>query len=234
MAHLPPFQWDAGDKSNSGRLDFKLSILLRPDSKSFSALVETPAGTRFGGNLTVTLNNDGTGTFAGAMHDSGFPSYNFSVRAVVRSASGSVTVVAQKSGEVKGTDSGAVSGDDPARTFSWNDPLSWSVPEFAWSDISAGAMAVSKSYELSGVLGTLSDLLFDVVDFVIGLGLVAPFPGGAAVVSLLLEGFDFVEDLRHPSRGPRRTGGCCDGGHRGVSARPDLHHPRFCGRGSRR
>jgi hypothetical protein len=32
--------------------------------------------------------------------------------------------------------------------------------------------------------------LFDIVDFVIGLGLVAPFPGGAAVVSLLLEGFE--------------------------------------------
>jgi hypothetical protein len=118
---LASIGWDAGDNSNIGRLDFKFSILLRPTSKSFSGLIETPAGTPLGGNLTVTLNSDGTGTFAGEMHDSGFPSYNFSVRAVVRSASGTVTVVAQKSGEVKRTDSGAVSGDDPARTFSWNE-----------------------------------------------------------------------------------------------------------------
>jgi len=136
----------------------------------------------------MTLNNDGTGIFSGEMHDSGFPDYDFSVRAVVRSASGRVAVVGQKSGSVKGSVSGAIAGDDPARTFAWNDPVSWNLPKFAWSDIRAGSMAVSKSYELSGVLGTLSDLLYNVLDFVISLGVAAAFPGGAAVVSLVFMG----------------------------------------------
>lgn len=62
------------------------------------------------------------------------------------------------------------------------------MPEFAWNDFKAGSMAVSKSYELSGMLGTLSDVLYDFLEFVIGSGIVASIPGGVALVRLLMAG----------------------------------------------
>ena len=175
----------------------------------------------------MTLNNDGTGIFSGEMHDSGFPDYDFTVRAVVRSASGRVAVVGQKSGSVKGSVSGAIAGDDPARTFAWNDPVSWNLPKFAWSDIRAGSMAVSKSYELSGVLGTLSDLLYNVLDFVISLGVTAAFPGGAAVVSLVFMGSELSKIYGIRVVGPGGLVGVASEAGSVLPGRARGHHSSF-------
>jgi hypothetical protein len=59
---------------------------------------EIVTGAALGGSVTLTLNNDGTYTFAGNMRATGLPSYAFRVVAVVRSGSGNVVVAAQHSG----------------------------------------------------------------------------------------------------------------------------------------
>jgi hypothetical protein len=174
--------WNAGDGVNNGRLDFSFSILQVPQSKSFNQVIVTPSA--FGGNVSLTLNSDGTGTFAGEMHAGGIPSYNFTVRAVVRSANGKFAAMAQKSGEVEGSEAGF----NPQRSFSWTDPAPWTAPQSAWADIRASTMVVSKSYELAGLLGTLSDILADMLDFVGGIALLNAIPGGAALACLVFVG----------------------------------------------
>jgi hypothetical protein len=174
--------WSAGDGEHAGRLELTFTVLLRLETRTFSQPVITPAGTALGGHVELVLRNDGTGAFRGHMRATGLPSYKFRVRAVVRSANGRTAVAAQKSGEVFGT---LESGD---RQLDWDEPAPSPFTGTAWPDIRMGAMVVNKSYEMSGVLGTLVDVLGDVLEFVVAAALLSPIAGGPALAGLVFLG----------------------------------------------
>lgn len=132
-----------------------------PESVPFHANIVT--GAALGGEVNLVLHNDGSYTFSGFMRATGLPSFSFRVVAVVRSASNQVTVAAQHSGKVFGFDT---PGD---RQNNWNevatDPNQMKLIRNVWPDVSGGNMVVSRSSELSGVLGTTVDIVKDVAEF---------------------------------------------------------------------
>jgi hypothetical protein len=175
--------WSASDGEHAGTLQLPFTVLRRPESRTFSQSVVTPAGTPLGGQAEMLLRNDGSGNFRGHMRATGLFSYDFRVRAVVRSANGLVAVMAQKSGSVYGTDT---PGD---RVFSWDDNASSGFVGDQWEEVRTASIAVSKSYEMSGVLGTLADVVVDVVEFVAAAALLNPLvSGGATLAGLVLVG----------------------------------------------
>jgi len=149
-----------------------------PDSVPFHSIIET--GTALGGEVTITLNRDGSYRFRGFMRASGALSFSFRISAVVRSASKQVTVAAQRSGEVFGTDT---PGD---RQFNWDEvsdnPKRMQLIRNTWPDISGGTMVVNRSTELSGVLGTAVDIVKDVAEFL----LVAETLGAGLAICLVI------------------------------------------------
>jgi hypothetical protein len=185
--------WDAGDgqdglPAQQGVLDLYLTVVLVPDSRTFSAVVTTPAGTALGGHVELTLSNDGSGRFKGEMYATALASYKFNVRVLIRSASGASACLTQKAGEVHGT-------FDPGHTtFDWDEPVGKGYSADDWNTVKNGVMATSKSYEMSGVLGTLVDVAIDVVEFVAADVVLSPVPGGAALASLVFFGTD-LQDL---------------------------------------
>jgi hypothetical protein len=174
--------WDAGDGANAGAIQLPFTVRLRPESRTFSQPVITPDGTALGGHVEITLNNSGSGTFGGAMRATGFPSYKFRVRAVVRSASGKIATAQQKSGAVYGTDT---PGD---REFDWSENIVSDLAAGQWAEIRTASMAVSKSYEMTGVLGTLTDFAIDVVEFLVGAEVLQGLAGAVGVAGVILVG----------------------------------------------
>jgi hypothetical protein len=151
-----------------------------PKSVPFHSTIVT--GAALGGAVTITLNRDGSYRFSGFMRATGFLSFSFRISAVVRSNTGQVMVAAQHSGEVFGTDT---PGDEQDN---WDelgtDPEQMKLIRNVWPDISAGTMAVSRSSEMSGVLGTTLDIVKDVAEFFViaetlGVGLAACFVVGS-------------------------------------------------------
>jgi hypothetical protein len=142
-------------KNLIGRLD------TLPESVSFHNNIET--GAALGGSVDLTLNRDGSYKFSGGMRATGLPSFSFRVVAIVRSASGQVTLVAQRSGRVFGSDTPG------PRDNNWNeigtDQDQMKVIRNVWPDISGGAMVESHSSELAGVLGTVVDVVKDIGEF---------------------------------------------------------------------
>jgi hypothetical protein len=149
-----------------------------PDSVPFHATIVT--GTALGGEVSITLNRNGSYSFSGFMRATGLASFSFRIGAVVRSASGQVTAAAQHSGKVFGFDT---PGD---RQDNWNelvtDPKKTSIIRDLWPDISGGKMVVSRSSDLSGVLGTATDVIKDVAEFFV----VAETLGGGLAICLLI------------------------------------------------
>jgi len=181
-------------------LSTKLDSL--PDSVPFHSTIVT--GAALGGEVTITLNHDGSYRFNGFMRATGLLSFSFRVAAVVRSASNQVIVAAQHSGKVFGFDT---PGD---RQNNWDEsgtePDQMKLVRNVWPDISAGTMVVSRSSDLSGVLGTAVDVVKDVAEFFVvaetlGTGLAVCFligselhqagvslPGLGGVVGLVIVG----------------------------------------------
>jgi len=124
--------------------------------------ITTPAGTALGGWAELELHADGNYHFRGHMHDSGFDSYEFRVRAAIASTAG-VAIVAQKTGDVQGTSSGF----SPRRNFDWDDAGFSALMASEWHDIDLRTFGVAKSYENTGVLGGLESLATDVLSFLI-------------------------------------------------------------------
>jgi hypothetical protein len=181
-AELVTIAWDAGDGANAGAIQLPFTVQLRPESRTFSQPVVTPEGVALGGHVEVTLNNSGTGTFSGAMRATGFPSYKFRVRAVVRSASGKIAAALQRSGAVYGTDT---PGD---REFDWSEDIVSDLAAGEWAELRTASMVVSKSYEMTGVLGTLADFAVDVVEFLFAAEVLQAVSGAVGVVGVILAG----------------------------------------------
>jgi hypothetical protein len=132
-----------------------------PETVTLEADVVT--GAALGGHIEFTMRRDGSYTFSGHMRATGFPSFAFNVVAIVRSAGGTVTLAAQKSGKVFGTDS---FGD---REFPWNDvgsdPEDIKRIRNSWPDLSGGTLTERHSSELAGTLDGTLHLLGDLVEF---------------------------------------------------------------------
>ncbi|MEJ7680536.1 MAG: hypothetical protein WKG06_22325 [Segetibacter sp.] len=149
-----------------------------PETVPFHSTIIT--GAALGGEVSITLNRNGSYRFSGFMRATGFFSFSFRIGAVVQSASGQVTVAAQHSGKVFGSDTPG------HRQNNWDefvtDVKKTSLIRALWPDISGGKMVVSRSSELSGVLGTATDIVKDVAEFFV----VAETFGASLAVCLVI------------------------------------------------
>jgi hypothetical protein len=149
-----------------------------PAEVTFHGDVVTPSGTALGGWVEMTLRSDGTYTFKGHMHDSGWDPYDFRVQAVVSTPN--IAVAAQRSGHTDGT--GSDPFGSPNRDFDWQEDGSDARIETFWTEVRQGTMSVSKSYEDVGVLKTVEDIIADFLGFVAADVLGSPVLGLALVI----------------------------------------------------
>jgi hypothetical protein len=149
-----------------------------PESVPFQANIVT--GAALGGEVSITLNRNGSHRFRGSMRASGAFSFSFRVGVVVRSASGQVCVAAQHTGKVFGTDT---PGD---RQNDWDEVVTdpTALIRDLWPDIAGGKMAVSRSSGLSGVTGTAIDVVKDVAEIL----LVAETLGASLAICVVIGG----------------------------------------------
>jgi uncharacterized protein with LGFP repeats len=134
-----------------------------PDSVTQSQQVLTPSGTALGGTVTITLWSNGDYNVQFHMHDSGFPDYDFQVRAIFTTSTG-LNLVAAHSGHVEGTVSTTLShgpNRDDDSTNNGNNPFI----QLNWSDVKNGRFWVTKDYSPTGVVGFVQDLGQAILDF---------------------------------------------------------------------
>jgi hypothetical protein len=150
---------------------FTVPLAIVPSMVTFHEGITTPSGTALGGWVDLGLKSDGTYTFKGHMHDSGADPYSFRVRAVIRTAEG-VALALQHSGHTEGTGSNLFGS--PARDDNWDEPGPRpDEPELGkvivarWPDLTTATMSVSKSYEDTGALGTIEDIVKDALSFLV-------------------------------------------------------------------
>ena len=152
------------------------NIIELPAQVQGSQQILTPAGTALGGTATLTLKSNGDFIFQCHMHDSGFPSYDFSVRAIWTTPGG-LTLAAAHSGHVEGTDATGLThapNRDNDHTENGTNPLI----RTHWADIQQGRLWVTKDYSATGIVGFVED----VAKFILDLG--AAVVGGAIGVVL--------------------------------------------------
>ncbi len=115
------------------------------------------------------------------MRATGALSYSFTVVAVVRGGSGGLVIAAKHTGRVYGSDTPG------PRDNNWNEPGNdlerQQVIRNLWPDVVTGAMVVSRSSELAGVLGTVVDVVVDIGEYVVAAGTL-----GASVAACLVVG----------------------------------------------
>lgn len=163
--------WFVDDGEHAGFLDLPITVTLTLQTRTFDQPVVTPPGTALGGNAELILANDGNCRFRGHMKATGLPSYKFRVRAVLRSSNGLLTVAAQKTGEAKGL------LDPGPSQFDWDEPIFSQLVADRWADVQSASMVASKSYGMSGILGTLGDLLVDWWEYLAANIVIGPVAG---------------------------------------------------------
>jgi len=178
----------------AGRLNGMASTM------SFSGQWSTPDGTPLGGSVTLTVNSDGTYTveFTAITH-SHVPglSFDFQVRAYLSAPglpsclffyhAGSVGTNVTKTGE----DDHQESGSNPLISLYWN------------QIVSSASLSIAKDYKWGGPVGTLENLVGDLLE--IGVGAVGAAVG--AVIGLTQEAVGWL----HGSLGPGATFGVIAG-----------------------
>ncbi|MEU6586799.1 hypothetical protein [Nocardia sp. NPDC046763] len=117
--------------------------------------------TPVGGWATVTLNSDGTFTFAGHLHDSGFPDYQVSASCAVIAIHTGTAFVLQHSGSVSG-DSSILSG---SRDMDWNDHGSNPNLTAAWLDLN-GAKEVTWRLDANTTLANWIEIIKEAYPYV--------------------------------------------------------------------
>lgn len=186
-------RWTTGEGVNQGVIFTRITITHPPESRTFRREITTPAGTALGGFMELTIRSDGTSTFRGHMHGSGFDPYAFRLSVLVRATSGKICVAAMKSGTVGGT------LDSTPRDFDWHEenPSSQLIRN-NWTDLRNGTAHFDKWYENTGVLGSLEDIAVAVAEF-LGVAVVAgPFVAAVVVVGSELGALTEVPFL-HPT-----------------------------------
>lgn len=134
-----------------------------PPSMTLTQPVVT--GAALGGTVTLTIDRDGGYTFSGSMRATGFPSFQYTVLASVRSDAG-VTIATRHTGRVYGTDTPGNREDRWSQTGT--DAGLAKLLRNTWPLTSHGTLTVTYSEELAGTLGTAVDILKALAEFVVG------------------------------------------------------------------
>ncbi len=184
------FSWSAYGGAEQGKLNFSVTIV--PQSKTFTATIDTPAGTALGGSLALTLRSDGTFVFSGHMHDSGFDPYDFRLRALVTTPD--YAVAAQITGHTDGTGSNLLGSVN--RNFDWNQTGTNPAIQMYWGDVQQGVLTTFFSYEDVGLLHVVEDLARDFVSF-----LATVYLAGGTVAAVIAIGSELTS-LAGASAGP--------------------------------
>jgi hypothetical protein len=149
-----------------------------PPSMTLTQPVVT--GAALGGTVALTIDRNGAYTFSGSMRATGFPSFQYTVTASVRSDAG-VAVAARHTGRVYGTDTPGDRQDSWSQTGTDADLAK--LLRNTWPLTSHGTLSVTYSEDLAGTLGTAVDILKDLAEFVVGAATL-----GASVACCLLIG----------------------------------------------
>lgn len=166
--------WRARGLEYSGTIP--LTATVRAREVTFHHVISTPSGTALGGWVEATIRYDGSYSFRGHMHGSGFDPYEFRIVTLIHSASGHSVVAAQKSGSVGGT----IGGGD--RDFDWSEQGINPAIARDWADVSRGTMTVNKEYDDTGVLGVLEDIASAAVDWIVTAVLATPITASIYVL----------------------------------------------------
>lgn len=143
---------------------FEIPAVLPPWSKP----VLTPDGSALGGTVSVTLKSNGDFVFECHMHDSGIPSYDFTVRAIFTTPAG-LAIAAQHTGHVEGTDATTLT-HAPNRDDDYTETDNNRLIQSHWAsgDIQAGTLWITKDYSATGVVGFVQDLTKFILDAGVG------------------------------------------------------------------
>lgn len=188
-----PIAWRSADGQNAGFFNTRLTITLTPESRTFRHQVVTPAGTALGGDAELTIRNDGSYTFRGHLHDSGFDSYDVRLSVVLRTApEGFISLAEVVSGRVAGT---VGSG---SRDFDWGEqPLSHELLRRQWPSFRDGAVEFRFDFDDTGVLGLLGDVPKVMAEII-----AASVIGGAEVAPLIMIGSRLARSADLPITSP--------------------------------
>jgi len=180
---------DATHPAQSGNLDIHINVL-PPEEITFTDQVLTPSGTALGGTASLTIRSDGTYTFTTHLHDSGFDSYSFQVRAAFTTGSG-IQLLAQRTGSVSGTIGSGSRDDDHTE----DGQSQWLADN--WPDAKTAKMTLTKSYQDTGIIGIGEQALSDLLSFV-ALEVVA----GPVVAIVVVLGSELTQLTGVPILGP--------------------------------
>ena len=118
----------------------------------------------------MALRSDGTYTFNGHMHDSGWDPYDFRIRAIV--TTGHICVAAQKTGHTDGTGSNPFGHVN--RDFDWSETGINPQIRLHWDELREATLTVNHSYEDTGLLHTVEEIALDFVIFLAASAIVGP------------------------------------------------------------
>jgi len=151
-------------------------------------------------------------------------SYAFRVRGVARSANGPWAVAVQKTGAVKGA------FEPGASKFEWDEAIESADLRDHWPAFRNASMAISKSYEMTGPLGTLLEVFADFMEFVWSAALLNPvLPGIPALAGLVLVGSEMDKLAGVRVVGPGGLVGVAAAGAGTVLVGPNVVVPLFVG-----
>lgn len=189
-----PIFWSANNGIHGGILNLPLTIELNPDERVFRQQITTPAGTALGGFAEVVIRNDGTYTFRGHMHGSGFDPYDFRVGFFLSTPA--ITLADTFSSRV----GGAIGGGP--RDRDWDRPGRNDMIREHWAIVSNAICTFNKWYENTGVLGGLEEFVVTVGEFLLIRALAGP-----AAAAVLLLGPELAQMVDLPVTRPHRIPG---------------------------
>jgi hypothetical protein len=184
------FSWSAYNGAGQGTLNFAITVV--PQSRDFSAVVNTPFGTALGGSVQLTVRSDGTYTFSGQMHDSGLDPYDFRIRVLLTAPT--YVVAMQKTGHTDGSLSNVGGGIN--RNCTWSETGPNPLLQLFWTEIQQSSITVNFSYQDVGLLHAIEDLARDFVSFLAAYSVV-----GGAVAAVIAIGSELT-NLAGAGAGP--------------------------------
>lgn len=189
-----PIVWSANDGIHSGILSVPLTIEMPPEERVFRQEITTPAGTALGGFAEVVIRNDGTYTFRGHMHGSGFDPYSFRVGFFI--ATPETTLADTFTSRVGGTIGGG------PRDRDWDRPGRNELIRERWTMFRNAGCTFNKWYEDTGALGTLEEFLLTATEFLLLRALAGP-----AAAAVLLLGPELAQLTEMPIARPQGVPG---------------------------
>jgi hypothetical protein len=148
---------ELGNMNNRNEVDANLMGFTAPSSPSssltFNSNVTFSDSTPIGGWVNLTLSQDGTYTYSGHLHDSGFPDYNVALAVGVCDNRNNIYTF-QSQGQVQGT----IQGFNVNRDWDFSQTGSNSAIAEAWSNFSAQPLwkwTVDSSWNWQTIMSSL-------------------------------------------------------------------------------